>query len=140
MSDIADKKTDALIDKLNDDDTVSEGYDPDHTDPDCWKDDVIEAAFREAVRMVTKASMKYDEKYGEQNGEPHPMDVVDVENVKSVYATSTEWRAPVFILELDEMPAYIPETISETREVYARRKPGLSSEATYVRIQIREGL
>jgi len=138
MTEISEKKTDALVEKLNEDGTVSEGH-SDNTDPDCWKSTLIEAALSEVLEMVTAASMAYTDEHGE-NDELHPMDVVDTDNVSQVYATSEPWSIPVFVVELDEMPEYLGTQTAETREVMARRKPGRTQDETWVRIQIRPSI
>lgn len=138
MSGIADTKAEELVAQMEEDDTMSEGH-GDNTNPECWRDDVIEAGFRAAVQMVTEASMEYDEEHGEMNDAMHPMDVVDDDNVTTVYATSRPWAVPMFVVELDEVPEYIDGYTQDTREIAARRKPGLTSDPNHVRIQIRGG-
>ena len=136
MTDIAQKRADAMVEKLEEDDSLREGVDEDHTDLDCWREELIEEAFLEACSMITEASMVWDEEHGEGTA-MHPMDAVHPDNVIHVYATSEPWRIPTFIVRLDELPAYAKGTITENREVWSRRRPGLSNEPTWVRIQIR---
>jgi hypothetical protein len=137
MPGIAEKRRDALVERLDEDGTLREGHDPEMMNMDCWREDVIESAFEKACSMVTQASMDYAEEHGEMNESMHPMDVVDDENVKNVYATSEEWQIPVFVVQLEESPAYISPTLTEVAEVYARKYPGRCQDTTYVQVQVR---
>jgi|GEM_PF-6350267 len=140
MSRPAEKRAAAMMELLEEDGTMSEGHD-DSTDPECWRESFLESAFEEASTMVTRASMAYDEEHGEMNDEMHPMDVIRGENLLRVYATSRPWAIPVVVVEVAEAPAYFDEhsMLTDVREVYARRKPGLSEDPTHVKIQIRPG-
>lgn len=130
MSDVVKKRAAALVEKLEADGTLSEGPDEEYGDPECWKEELIENAFAEACNMVTQASP--DDGPG-----MHPMDAVSDDNVKRVYATGEPWKIPTFVVELETLPEYIDNALTENRTVWSRRKPGLSSERTWVRIQVR---
>jgi len=139
MSEVSKKRAAAMLELLDKDETMSEGHD-DSTDPECWRESFLESAFEEAVSMVTQASMAYDEEHGEMNDQPHPMDVIRGESLLRVYATSRPWAVPVVVVEVAEAPAYFENgMLTDVREVYARRKPGLSADPTHVKIQIRQG-
>lgn len=137
MPGIAEKRRDQLLEKLDEDETMREGHDPEMMNMDCWREDVLAGAFEKACSMVTHASMEYAEEHGEMNDSMHPMDAIDEDNVKAVYATSEEWQIPIFVVQLDERPEYISPALTEIDTVYARKYPGRCQDETEVKVQVR---
>ncbi|QLG30079.1 hypothetical protein HUG10_21065 (plasmid) [Halorarum halophilum] len=131
MADIADRKARAL-------EEIAEVKIAEDVPEEQYRDSFVEAAMDVLCTMVTQASMEWDEEEGEGAGDDymHPMDVVDVENVQNVYVTDAPYRAPMVVLQVEECPTYA-KLLTETREVWVRTKPALSSEKTWARFQVR---
>lgn len=131
MTDDPFKRTGAqLYEQLTDDDIhVGPG---DSVDVECWRADFIESACESAARMVTQHSMNVDDSEGMHNGA-----VLAKDNVADIHVYTREWDIPQVVIEVDDYPEWADRTITQTREVYARKKPGRAQDKSFARIQVR---
>lgn len=120
-----------LYDQL-DDDNITTGV-SDSTDIDCWRETFLQSALENASRMVTQASMDADT----DEDSMHPSAVLADDNVDGIHVFAQLWDAPSVVIEVDEFPDWGDRTITETRTVHARKKPGRSQDRAIARVQVR---
>jgi hypothetical protein len=82
--------------------------------------------------MVTQHAMDVDGSEGMHNS-----DVLAEDNVADIHVYTWTWDIPQVVIEVDDYPEWADRTITETREVYARKKPGRAQDKSFARIQVR---
>jgi hypothetical protein len=82
--------------------------------------------------MVTQHSMDADDSEGMHNGA-----VLADDNIADIHVYTWTWDIPQVVIEVDEWPEWADQTITETRAVYARQKPGRAQDTSFARIQVR---
>lgn len=112
-------------------------------DEDQLRETFLEAAAEEAVELAYDLMVEW----GDENQEDvsqHPKDLFSEENIDKVYATQEPWRAPLFIVEVEEAhEAYdMPKQMPSVRERQFRvwTIPTDSPDLMTAEFQIREGM